>query len=471
MSDPVDRLLAAPASPLYLLVGDLVFAEPAAARLGAELAQRAGSAFAVRRRPADLLPLLEDLRTFALFGGGKVIAAVDCAVLADRAAAVDLVAEALATPPPAGATLSTREKEAASRLLQALHLFGIDPQAGQPEDSLAALPDWALAGKAGARVGKKEAESRRQSLAALLAAARREEVTGLGEAAVAQLADLLRRGLPEGHALVLAERSVARDHPLVAQLQARGAVATFGGVAAERDGWGGVEELAAELERETGAGIRRDALAELARRTLRVEEGRGGGGGGAAADSTARFASEYRKLADLAGGETIERAVVEQGVDDRGEEDVWKLLDALAEGRGGDALNRLERLVGGSDDPLRARLAFFSLLAGFCRQLVAVRGVVERLGAPRSERNYNRFRDQVAPALAGELPGMKNPLAGIHPFRLHRAYLAACRLPAATVFALPGRLLDVEMALKGEGSSPQAALGALVAELAAALRS
>jgi DNA polymerase III subunit delta len=473
MSDPVDRLLAAPASPLYLLVGDLVLVEPAAARLGSALAQRAGSAFVVRRRPADLVPLLEDLRTFALFGGGKVIAAVDSAVLADRAAAVELLGEALGTPPPTGAALSAREREAASRLLQALHLFGIDPLAGQPEDALAAVPDWALAAKAGVRVGKKEAETRRQALVGLLAAARREEVTGLGEAAVAQLADLLRRGLPAGHALVLAERSVARDHPLVAQLEAHGVVATLGGVGADRDGWTGVEALAAQLEREVGVGIRRDALGELARRTLRLEEGRAAaGGGGAAADSTARFASEYRKLADLAGGGTIERALVEQGVEDRGEEDVWKLLDALADGRGGEALGRLERLVGGSDDPIRARLAFFALLASFCRQLVAVRGVVERLGAPRAERSYHRFRDRVAPTLTGELPGgMKNPLAGLHPFRLHRAYLAASRLPSPVVLALPARLLDVEMALKGEGSSPQVALAGLVAELAGALRS
>ena len=352
----------------------------------------------------------------------------------------------------------------------------LTPSPESPEAALASLPDWALAAKAGGRVAKKEAESRRQALAALLAAALREEVTGLGEAAVAQLADLLRRGLPAGHALVLAERSVARDHPLVAQLEARGAVATFGGVTADRDGWTGVEELAAQLEQEVGVGIRRDALAELARRTLRQGEGRTvPGGGGAAADSTARFASEYRKLAEIAGGAggggAIDRATVERGVDDRGEEDVWKLLDALAEGRAGEALGRLERLVAASDDPLRARLAFFSLLAGFCRQLVAVRGVVERLGAPRAERSYHRFRDHVAPALTGELPGgMRNPLAGLHPFRLHRAYLAACRLPGPVLMALPARLLDVEMALKGEGSSPNAALAALVAELGGALR-
>lgn len=468
MADPIDRLLAAPAAPLYLLVGDLVLAEPAASRLGAALAARSSGSFALRRRPSDLLPILEDLRTFSLFGGAKVMAAVDTAVLADRAAAVELVADALAEAPPRGESLSTKEREAASRLLQALHLFGADPAAGSAAEAIAAIPDWALAGKRGGRLAKREAEQRRESLAPLLEAARRDGLAGLGEEAVAQLAELLRRGLPAGHTLILAERSVAADHPLVAQLRERGALLAVGEVRTDRDGFTGVDAIAAELERESGVGIRRDALAELARRTLRQEEGRGGS---ADASSTARLAAEYRKLADLTGGETIELTAVREVVEDRGEEDSWQLLDALAEGRGAEVLERLERLLGGSDDPDRTRLAFFSLLAGFCRQLVAVRGVIDGLGIPHGERNYQRFKDRLAPALTGELPeGLANPLAGVHPFRLHRAYLAAARLPEVALLGLPMRLLDTEMALKGEGTDPQAALAALIAEIATRLR-
>ncbi|HEV8629397.1 MAG TPA: hypothetical protein VGV61_03700 [Thermoanaerobaculia bacterium] len=468
MSDPVDRLLAAPPSPLYLVVGDPVLGEPTASRLGAALAARSGGSFALRRRPADLLPLLDDLRTFSLFGGAKVLAAVDTAVLADRSAALELVADALAVAPPSGDSLSAKEREGASRLLQALHLFGVDPAAGGAAEAIAGVPDWALAGKKGARLAKKEAEQRREQLVPLLEAARHDGLAGLGEEAVAQLGELLARGLPSGHSLILAERTVAADHPLVAQLRERGALLAVGEVVAEREGWSGVGALAAQLESEGGTAIRRDAMDELARRTLRQGEGRGAGVDGS---STARFAAEYRKLADLAGGQPITLALVEEAVEDRGEEDSWQLLDALAEGRGGEVLTRLDRLVAGSDDPGRARLAFFSLLAGFCRQLVAVRGVIDRLGVARGERSYNRFKDRLASALTGELPeGLPNPLAGVHPFRLHRAYLAAGRLPPATVLGLPMRLLDTEMALKGEASDPQAALAALIAEIATALR-
>ena len=160
-------------------------------------------------------------------------------------------------------------------------------------------------------------------------------------------------------------------------------------------GWQGLELLAAELERQTGVGIAADALAELARRTLRQESDRGRATGGVDADSTARFAGEYRKLANLVerqGDDRIDRKLVEQAVEDRGEEDVWQLLDAIAAGRGGEALDRLHRLIAAAEDPLAARLSFFSLLASFCRQLVAVRGMMRVARVPAGEGNYARFK-------------------------------------------------------------------------------
>ncbi|MBZ0112921.1 MAG: hypothetical protein K8J08_10700, partial [Thermoanaerobaculia bacterium] len=100
---------------------------------------------------------------------------------------------------------------------------------------------------------------------------------------------------------------------------------------------------------------------------------------------------------------------------------------------------------------------------GFCRQLTLVRGAAEELGVRGGERNYNTFKNRVAPRLtAGFSGGGKNPLAGTHPFRLHRAYLAAFRLSEATVGRLPEWVLDTELALKGESGEPMAALTGLL---------
>ncbi len=284
----------------------------------------------------------------------------------------------------------------------------------------------------------------------------------------------MRGGLPPGHFLVLAEGAVAADHPVVRLLDEHGAVLALGRVESDRGGWQGLEPLAQELERQTGVAITGDALAELARRTLRQEnDGRGRGTGGVEADSTARLAGEYRKLANLLGteGARIDRKLVEQTVEDRGEEDVWQLLDAISAGRGGEALDRLSRLLSSAEDPLAARLSFFSLLGSFCRQLVAVRGMMKVARVSANEANFGRFKNSHAPALQSEIPtGGKNPLAGLHPFRLHKAYLAACRMPEPFLAKLPSDLLETELQIKGESGEADVALARLVTRLSQAGR-
>lgn len=489
MADPVDRFLgeltrafSARTGPQVCLVhGDLVLAEPAAERVAAALAEALGCAPEKHRRPATLSPLLQDLRTYSLFAASKALLVVDSAVFADRGAAAELIDDAAEVLPVAvedvanGRPLSGRERQAASRLFQALHLFDLDPLAGPPERVLGELPAWAFEGgtsrrsRGGRARSKKQAEDLRGSLAGLLEMARREGIQGAGEGDLATLADVIRGGLPEGHLLILAERPVAPDHPVVRLLAERKAVLAVGSIeAAERGGgWEGLDLLATELERQTGVAIASDALAELARRTLR-QEGDRRGKREIDADSTSRFAGEYRKLAFLANGK-IERKLVQQSVEDRGEEDVWQLLDAVSAGRAGEALDRLRRLLTGAEDPLNARLAFFGLFAQFCRQLTAIRGMMRVARIPPGEGNFARFKDRLAPALQGEVPGGgKNPLAGLHPFRLHKAYLAASRLPEEIAVRLPADLLDTELQIKGESSEADAALADLVARVSVA---
>ena len=185
------------------------------------------------------------------------------------------------------------------------------------------------------------------------------------------------------------------------------------------------------------------------------------------ADSTARFAAEYRKLAEIAPDGRIGLSIVEESVEDRGEEDVWKILDDIGGGRAAAANRRLRRQLASAGDPMSARLSFFSLLASYCRHLAAVDGALERKGLPRGEANYSRFKARIAPGLQENLPdGSKSPLSGLHAFRLHKAYLAASRLPRERIAGLPGRVLEAEMRLKGESRSPDAALELLVTEVA-----
>ncbi len=463
-------------SPVYLVTGDVVLAEPPAKRLAEALAEKAGCEVETHRRPARFGDVLQDLRTFSLFGSGKVRLVTDTAVLADERAAAELIDQAAGALPvdDPGAELEGAQRAGASRLLLALHLFGVNAQNGEAAEVVDSLPKWAFQG--GTRLRKKRPRGRpakevtklREGLVDLLEGARQSGLEGFAEGDLAELGELVRKGLPDGHHLVLVEHSVATAHPLVKSLKSRGALTDAGKVTSSSKGeWQGLEALNAELARETGASIARDAAVELARRTLRQT-------GGwkdkkVDAESTARFAAEYRKLASLSGGAEITRRQVEETVEDRGEEDVWQILDALGKGRGGDALGRYRRLLAAADDVMGARLGFFGLLAGFCRQISAIAGVAKIRKVPSGVQNYQQFQSRWAGKLKEDLPDADNPLSGLHPYRLHRAYLAASAFDRGAIAKLPWRVLETEMRIKGESSEPDVAISELMTHIAASI--
>lgn len=488
MSAPADAIVKAieggDVRPVYLVAGDLVVAEPQAQRIAEALAKKVGCEVDIHRRPADLGRVFTDLQTFSLFASAKVVLVVDAALLADAKTAADLLDQAAEGLPVSGADveLDGRGREAASRLMQALRVFGIDPESGSAEARLDGLPEWAFKGGAALRKKKPRGRSKKQAgelkddLAVLLEAGVRSGVRGVAEGDLAELGKMAEGGLPDGHALVLAERSAAKDHPVVKTLKSLKALVEVTQVTAGKHGFDGLAGVVEELERTTGVGIARDALDELARRTLKQTGG--WRDKGIDAESTGRFAGEYRKLANLAqtgaqtgrGGDRvlIRRQMVAETVKDRGDEDVWKILDAVAEGRGDEALARYRRLMESSGDAIGARLSFFGLLAGFCRQLTAVAGMARTQKVPPGVRNYNQFKTRWAPALQGETPdGAPNPLKGLHPFRLHRSYLAASQIQRDELGRLPWRVLETEMQIKGEVTHADAAVSALLGHLVA----
>lgn len=480
----LDDLLGAVAAdavlPVYLVEGDLVAAEPQAARLAEALAAKVGCPVRRYRRPPGLGTILADLRTYSLFDAAKVVLVVDSAIFADEKTAADLVDQAAEVLPLAegrDADSDPAVREAASRLLQALHVFGVDPAAGPPAEVFEKLPKWAFQGGAAARQGRsggrtaKQAKALRDDLAALLTAALGAGLKGFAEGDLAELGEIVASGLPPGHSLVLVEHAVAKEHPVRRRLERQGAVVVLAKVAAgrQRGDWQGLELVLAELERETGAAAEPAAVAELARRTLRQT----GAFGSREVDagSTSRFGAEYRKLASQAAGGRITRQMVEQSVDDRGDQDVWQILDALGQGRGGDALAQLRRYLAAADDVLSARLVFFGTLARYCHQLVAVAGAVQLFDVPRGETYYKRFEQRWAPVLQGELPnGDANPLAGIKAFPLFRAYQTASRVPPEALARLPWWVLETELRIKGDASDADAALTELMARLVGLVR-
>jgi len=475
----VERIEGGDRQPLYLVIGEQVLADSAASRIAGALAGASGCDVATYKRPAELRPILADLSTFSLFDAAKVTLVCDSAIFADRTAAADLIDEAEAgLPVSAGDPLSNTQKEAAGRLLQALRLFGVAAGAGAPEETVSSLPDWVLQGGGRIRRRNRRGRTKKQcgelarGLASLLEAARAEGLIGWSDGDLSELSRAADGGLPEGHALVFAERTADSAHPLVKRLFEGKAAFQVGELEFDRRGnVGGLDAVVAELTSETGIGIDRGAAQELARRTLRKASSRSEPG--VEADSAARFAAEYRKIAETVrdGAGRVDLATVKEMVVDRGDQDVWKLLDAIAEQRPADALAQLRRHLDSTPERIPARLSFFALLARFCEQLATVHGLIAALDLP-AERNFNRFKAHVLPKLSAELPGGKaHPLMRIHPYRLHRIFQAAsARGPEAgqAMAALPWEVLETEVRLKGGSADGDTALEALVVAVAGA---
>ncbi len=475
----VERIEGGDGQPLYLVIGEQVLADSAAGRIASALAGASGCGVVAWKRPAELRPILADLSTYSLFDSAKVSLVCDSAIFADRTAAADLIDEAEAgLPASAGDALSSAQKEAAGRLLQALRLFGVAADAAAPEETVSSLPAWALQGGSRVRRRNRRGRTKKQcgdlarDLASLLAAARAEGLSGWSEGDLAELGRAADGGLPEGHAIVFAERTADSAHPLVKRLFERKAAFQVGALEFDRRGAvGGLDAVVSELARETGIGIDRGAAQELARRTLRKSSSRGEAG--VEADSAARFAAEYRKIAETVrnGAGRVDLATVKEMVVDRGDQDVWKLLDAIAEQRPTDALRQLRRHLDSAPERIPARLSFFALLAGFCEQLAAAHGLIAALDLP-AERSFNRFKARVLPKLSAEAPGGKaHPLLRIHPFRLYRIFQAAsARGPESDrkMAELPWKVLETEVRLKGGSADGDAALEALVVTVAGA---
>jgi len=453
---------------VVLVRGDRALAQPLAERLAGEVAGEWGVEAQELRSPDDLGEVLADLRTLALFEPGKLRIVVETGLLADKAATgkmLDAVREAL--PFAEGDELSGTARQAAVQLLRVCRLHDLELE-GAAAEILAQLPDLLLGGKT-----KGTAEAARRELEPLLAAGLAAGLRGSGDDELGALTDLLRDGLPARHLLILVESAVADRHPLVEALERRGALLEAGRLSFERGAVAGLERLIAELEGETGIRLERDAAAELARRTLRGEDRRrSGAGSGVDADSAARFAAEYRKLTALADGDRIGRELVEANVEDRGQEEVWPILDALGAGDAAAALDKIARRLSGADDRVAERLSLFALLAGFARQLVALGGALEVTRARRGEASYPRFKERLAPELQGALDGVgSNPLRGMHAYRLHRVYQAASRWSAERLAELPARTLETERRLKGDSGDPEAALAVYAVALAGPLKS
>ncbi len=184
-----------------------------------------------------------------------------------------------------------------------------------------------------------------------------------------------------------------------------------------------------------GSRLRTDAASRArAAHAAAARIGIGRGRGSVDADSTARFSAEYRKLASLVRRREASTSL-DRARQRRGSRRGGGLADprrARRRARRDEALAKIRRRVAGAEDPLAERLYVLRpplRIRAAGRWPWRERSRQRALGAARA--SFETFKNRVAPALQKALTeaGL-GALAKLHPFRLHKAYLAAARFPA-----------------------------------------
>ena len=348
----------------------------------------------------------------SLFADGKVVAVVESGVFADRTTAATLFEEIRQQLPWSGGAgqLTGKARDAATRLLQVLRLFDVDPAAVGPERAMAALP-----GGAARRERRRAVAARRKGRTSRSCApgscrcstpATPRVSSGLGDSAASLVADLVRDGLPDRHALILIESAVAPGPSGAGAAHPPRAVAFAGEITAGKGGLrrpAGAGERARARDRSGNRPHRSRGAGEANSRVSRRASARAGRStrtrrralpASTASSPRSRAARRSRppwsnQNSKIAGRRTLSRSSTRSATAGRGS------------AREAGALPRQRRRPArGAPDVLRQARRVSAAHRRRPRQ--SPRRCASRAASAR----YGRFSTQLAPKLQGEVPGL-----------------------------------------------------------------
>ncbi len=405
-------------APVYLLDGDAFLTLRAARELAAALVPEAQRSLNVVELDPAASPaeVAAELSTGGLFGGAKVVVAVEPAFLQSK----EEIAEAF------GAACRMwgegRQREAARRLL------AIAAKAGWSAGDLAAADEEPSAAAWKRELGVDlDAAAARFVAEAARYAAERDMKAGPDDASA--LEALLGRGLPPGRVLVVAAGKVDGRLPLAKRLAGAGrrvalAVETEGAWDAQRPV---LEPVVASLLEGTGKTVDRGAEARLAALV----------GGDARA-----LAAEVAKLAAYVGDRKVIRAADVDAVVVRSAADPFFALGNAVEAR--DLAGALGVLGRALEDGAAPQL-LLATLAGTVRRLLVERERGRAAAGGRRIPTYAEWSALVLPAIPEAELGRRKP------YGFWMKYQAAMRFERdALLDALVG-LADADEAMKTGG--------------------
>ena len=376
MSDTLEEVLKDlerhPVAPAYVLLGDEFLVRKSADELVKRLLPDASAGLNhFVMDGASPREVAQELATLPMFPGRKVVLLRDPEFLASKKGKVDALARAR------DAWKAGRRKEGARRVL------GLAARAGWGVAEL----DPSVPGAPGVAAWKDEldvelAEADVQFLREVATYCRDERVTA-PDSDVAPLCAELERGLPPGHALVLALSSSSVDarSPLlkVAKEKGRFVERKVEKKYKDLDLSQVLPELLKPLGKRLGRGVEQ-ALKERVGANTRLLQ------------------SELEKLAAYAAGPTIELADVELLVGRAHEEEFMELADAIQKRDLPAALQYVSDALANDSHPLQLLGAVASVVRG----LVQNHGRLTRLVRGPFRMNYNQFKADLYPEIERE---------------------------------------------------------------------
>jgi DNA polymerase-3 subunit delta len=358
-----------------------------------------------------------ELATLPLLPGNKVVLLRDPEFLAPKKGRTDALAKAR------DAWKAGRRKEGARRLLALVARAGWGAEALEPgQPGKPSVEDWK--DELSVTLAETDLDFLRE-----VAAFVREETLGPAESDASALLTLLERGLPKGHALVVAATDVEAKSPLLKLAREHGAL----------------------VERKLASRLRDLDLNTVARDFLRPFQKRLGPGaeellrervGG----SMRLLQSELEKLALHASGALIERADVELLVAHTRDEEFLELADALQKRDLPAALSYVDEALAGGAPPL----LLLGAIASVVRGLVEAQERTTHLSGGRPPRSFDDFKSRLFPAIEREAKaaGARVP----HPYAAFIASLAGARYGRTQLRAALLACAEADLALKSSGA-------------------
>jgi DNA polymerase-3 subunit delta len=433
-------------APLYILHGEDYLVKSALAQLSEMLvpeSQRSTNLEIVDGNQADFRQILDNVNTFALFGGRKVVVVQDCRVFYSRANLPNLFVKSKEAH-------AAGDLEVAARLLLEVLAYAGWSLADVADGAWRDIPTDLWQQTTG--VERDQEEVAWLEAVADHAASSGMEVPRLRDDG-SLLEAALQEGFPEEQCLLLATDTVDKRRSLYRLMEEKGVVVDFGVASgSSRKVRSQQEKVLRNLAQETlsaaGKTIEPEALALLFERT---------------GFNLWALKTQLEKLMSFAGeAKLVTREQVEGLSDQFREEPLYELNNAVATRDCERGLLVLNRLLEQNYHPLQ----LLASLANELRRLLVAREFIDEHLAGKLDPNisYGGFQKTILPVVKKK-SDKESPVATLHPFALHKTMIRSTTFQTEELVGWLQHLFATDLTLKSSGTPERAVMEGLIIRL------